>query len=353
VIRQFGLRDVLMLRQIQSQGVHFDLRQSLLHASSPMSAALTGYVTRYYTGVLTCVHTGSGEGLNDRGVAQIWRRPNSPEWNLAFLAPELDAHGSAGEIWQKLLVHLMLLGAQEGIRRICARSPEDSDIEGALRRCGFAVVSREDVFVLTQKAPSGALPQGLRPAGRADQWALRELYRAAVPHLVQQMNDGNPCELDGLVNGLGHVLQSSASYVWSAEGQINAHLSLESTRRGYWLSVLVRPECRTDILPYLRYVLSLATDADQKPIYCPVPDHGAGLGWVLRSIGFNAYARQVLLVNHLVARVAVREALLARNLERGAEPSAPLGHALHHATSSGAGDAQLNPCNLEKQRVCH
>jgi hypothetical protein len=64
---------------------------------------------------------------------------------------------------------------------------------------------------------------------------------------------------------------------------------------------------RADLLPYLKYMLMVAKSAERLPVYCPVADYSVGLGWLLRTCGFESYTRQVMLAAYTMARVPIRQ----------------------------------------------
>ena len=101
---------------------------------------------------------------------------------------------------------------------------------------------------------------------------------------------------------------TTEQYVWADKGRLLACLCLTKTAQGSWLDVLTRPEQRGELLPHLHYVLTRAAPSAQAPVYCPVPDYAVGLSWLLRTLGFESYTRQVLLVAHTVTRVSSEEA---------------------------------------------
>jgi len=211
--------------------------------------------------------------------------------------------------------------------RIYARAAEDSDIEGVLRRVGFTVISREEVFGLSQRDEPAPSPQpaGLRPATPQDDWALGELYRQAVPQLVRRTEELPFRRFATPGSGLA-ALGPIGEYVWVERDRIITYLGLCSSPKSHWLEVVVLPERHVDTLPYIRYMLTLSDRSPLVPVYCPVPDYGAGLGWVLRRLGFEAYARQVLLVAHTAARAPARRQVRGLSLERSAEMHTPVGH---------------------------
>jgi len=345
VIRLFGLRDVLMVKQLQSQGVAFDLRRLLLHSSPPLYSALSGYLTHYNLGTITCVHEGTKEGKNLKGFAQVWPRADQAEWDIVFLSPSLERHENAADLWYRLLTYLTILGAEQGILRIYARSSEDAEAEDIFRQAGFTVIAREEVFALRREPAAAPRPSGLRLLAPQDGRALEELYRQAVPQLVQQA-EGLPSH-----SGLAHYRLPLGSrrgqeYVWAEEGKIIAYMGWYSSPRGCWLEIVARPEHRANTPPCIKHILTLMGCSETMPVYCPVPDYDVGLGWLLRTLGFESCTRQVLLVVHTAARVPVRRKIMVAGLERSVNVHTSVGNLSQMASGR-------KPWAWPEGRKCH
>lgn len=332
MLRLFDPRDMLLLRRLKPQGVAFDLRRHLLQNTSLMRDALLGYLTAHHLGAITCVFRAPAEENGLGGFVQVSEGTGGAEWNLAYLAPNLDYDVNAGSTWYRMLGQLVLLGAENGVERICVRSAEDAEAEDLFRRAGFTVVSREEVFALDQEAKPAPQPRGLRPATPQDQWALNELYRQVVPKVIQQAEGCDPPWGVPRRQVTGRC-GTTEQYVWADKGRMLACLRLTRTARGSWLEVLTRPEQRGDVLPHLRYVLTRAAPSAQSPTYCPVPDYAVGLGWLLRTLGFESYMRQVLLVAHTVTRASARQRLTVPGLEHSIDVSWPMGNVSHSEES--------------------
>jgi hypothetical protein len=326
----FGLRDVFMVKRLQPQGVAFDLRRLLLHSSSPLRSALAGYLTNHHLGTITCVHheESAAAGPHSRAntahaLAQTWPRADEAEWDLAFLAPSLEYQANAPTLWLRLLSDLVVLGAAENIQRIYVRSSEDAEAEDIFRQVGFTIITREEVFALPREPVPAPLPKGLRRITPQDRPALDEFYAQVVPKLVQQA-EGSAPHWWAARERMRPV--AAREYVWAERGRLIAYLGLCSSARGYWLETAVRPEHRADLLPYLKYMLTLTRCSSAAPVYCPVPDYCVGIGWLLRTMGFEPYARQVLMVVHTAARVPVRRQMLVPGLERSVDIGTTVGH---------------------------
>lgn len=322
-MRPFDLRDALAIRQLQPRGVAFDLRRLLLHSFSPARAALLGHLTRQRLGTFTLVQTDSAGGRTI-GYIQAWPRVHPQEWDLAYIAPSLDHQRDASDLWHELLSSLILVGGQRNILRIYARVPEDMEIETILRQCGFTVVTREQVFVLVRPSAPAPLPRGMRPVERQDRWALEQLYRQVVPPLLHQAEDTT---LHDIVRRDWWRHDQAEEYIWIDRERALAHFALVSAPQGYWLQTVVRPESRGDLLPCIRFLLTRMQCSDATPVYAPVPDFTIGLGWLLRTCGFESYNRQTLMVAHTVVHSTVRRALLIPGLDGGMDARTPVGHA--------------------------
>lgn len=325
MIRPFSLGDILTLKRLGHTGVGFDLERLLLYAPSPIHAAVLGLLTRHHLGSITCLReSANGKG---EGFVQVYPRADRSKWDLAYLSPALGSSKDAPELWRQLLSYLIVLGAEQQVHRIYARIAEDAEIEDLLRQVGFTLVMREEVFCLETRPASAPRPAGLRELHHGDIEALNRLHCEIQPQLVQQAEGACPC----WQAPPQRLLSRSASldaFVWEDGGQIQAYLGLVSSVRGHWLQLLVRPDRRADLLPYIRFVLGTVSDSQRGAIYCSVPDRCVGLGWLLRTCGFESYARQVLLVAHTMARVPVQRGLVVPGLEGGIDVSTPVGHVL-------------------------
>jgi len=305
VARKFALGDLFLLKHLEERGVGFDLRNSLVHPATPSQAALIGLLTRHRLGAVTCIHEGDGQS----GFVQVWPHGGSLSWHLAYIAPSLDERPNSAAVWHAMLGQLLRLAAYEGALRVFARCAEDAEIEDTLRQRGFGLATREEVFVLTQPPSPAPAPRGLRRFDEADRWPLRQLYGQAVPSLVQKAEGFSPQELISPLQSLASPPEDH--HVWVDRGEIIAHFAVSRGRAATWMDCVVRPDRRGDALPYMHHILAQQPCSPERPLYACVPDYAVGLGWLLRTLGFETFARQAVLVSHTAAReTAPRPALM-------------------------------------------
>ena len=278
-------------------------------------STLIGYLTGHHFGAITCVHA-DDEG-SVQGAVQVWPHRDRKAWDLSFVAPSLDEHQNAAAIWQALLTYLSRLGIEHNVLRIYARSSEDAEVEDLLRHAGFSMVTRQEIFVLSRQPAPAPLPRGLRPVESDDHWLLEHFHRQVMPPLVQRAED--PCHDIACIAADPFSNLSAQEYIWTKKSEIIAWLKVASSGKAHWLDVVVRPEYRAEMLPHIKYILTLVDISKQRPLFCSIPDYCVGLGWLLRTLGFSSFTRQALMVCHTVVRVQVRHHLSLPTFERSVD----------------------------------
>ncbi len=314
--RTFTLKDLWAVKHLEQRGVGFDLRNSLVHPRTPSQSAVIGYLTRHHLGVVTCVHDDGGGGF-----VQVWPQGGALSWHLSYLSPSLNECPAAEDVWNVLLSQLLRCASAQGMRRVFARCAEDVEIESVLRQNGFGLVTREEVYVLTKPLTPVPAPRGLRRLDDGDQWSLQQLYGQAVPSLVQKAEGLAPHEARSPLQTLASP--PDEHWVWVDHGEIVAHLGVSHGERGTWVDGVVRPDRRGDVLPYLRYLLAQQPCLPERPLYVCVPDYAVGLGWLLRTLGLETFARQAVMVAQTAARETVPRKTLVPGLE-GVDCGAPV-----------------------------
>jgi hypothetical protein len=288
-----------------------------------MRSALMGLLSNNHLGAITCIHQGQGEAKSSAGFVQVWPYPGQARWDMAFISPSLDRHLNASDIWYRLLTYLIIYAAEQGVLRVTARSSEDAEAEDVFRHAGFRLVGREEVFALSSVQQKTATPRGLRTVRESDRWALRELCRQVIPLSMQDPQTGLPYQ----TTLSAHSVPGSAGleeFVWVQRDEIMAYFGLLRASGGCWLDIVVRPHHRGDILHHLKHLLGQAQNGASQPVYCTVPDYCVGVSWLLRTLGFEPYARQALLAAATAAEVRVRPKILIPGLEGTVDVGTPM-----------------------------
>ncbi|MCE5257652.1 MAG: hypothetical protein LLG44_01150 [Chloroflexi bacterium] len=299
----------------------FDLRRQLLYPRTPLASALIGLFSHGELGSISSVYSSAARQEPASGFISIFPRRYIPYWDLGFLAPALDASAQASCIWGKLLNHISICGAKSGISRIYARTAEDPEVEDILHQVGYTMVSRSEIFVLVNRPSPVLAPRGLHRLEPRDAASIYHLYSEVVPPLAQQAEGLMPHWASLKSHHLGHIWHSR-EYIWAEKNRANAYLGLCETSHANWLEVVVRPEYRAEVMPLIKHILASSDNLDSAPVYCQVPDYSVGIGWVLRALGFESYAKQVAMVEYTMARVPALKRIIVPGLETGIDVSA-------------------------------
>ena len=305
MIRPFGLRHVLAVRELQHTGIWLDLFHCLLLRRSALATAMIAPVPWVGTGLASYVWETDG---SIQGFIQMLRRPGRQEADILFLAPADNARPQSAAAWTKLISYCIQDAGQHDMRRLFVSLPKDSADIDLFTALGFATYSNEDVFVLNRPRRSDPTPQNpsLRPRVAEDVWWLRRLYGIYTPMPVQHsegLNDGmSPTTLSlawwELTDQQGYVLETA--------GEIVGGVQLVSGRGGHWLLLHGDPGNAAQMATLVRQGLSMVV-GKRRPVYSAVRDYQGGLRAILQDAGFELFDRRARMVKHVAVRVKAAE----------------------------------------------
>lgn len=328
MITQFTWSDLLLLARLEKQRASLCPVEALTHPRWSVGMAFTSLLAlgeaRAHTFVLN-------ERRRDRsalqGFIQVEQPPAWPEMYIRSIAPDLDQDPLTWEdsrtAWARLLTHAVTVAGERGLQRVFATVPDRSEALQVVSACGFSVYAREDVYCLSADAHiQGVAREGIRPERDDDQWQLDQLYRRAVPHLVQQAEAlterAGSAAIDGALaweRGEGFVLEEGSD--------ILGYGHLAPGRIGHWLTLLVQPDAYKRTAELLDYGLALLSYYPDLPVYCAVREYQGELCGPLDELGFALLARYCRTVKHTTVRVAEPARGLVRALEKRAEVPRP------------------------------
>ena len=307
VIRPFDLRDVPLVAQLENQGTPLNAELALTQKPHPLQSALASFFSLGNRGRYTFVRRASLADPPERraGLVQMRVRGDSTRGYITFIAPALSAGDGVEDIWADLVEHVGIEAGRGGVHHLIAEAPEDGDEVDVLRRAGFVIYLRQDIYhVEAAKAHRASLPEGaLRACEDADTWAIQQLYFNTAPRLAQ-LAEGAPQP--------GHT-RARRGYVDNEDtGSLGAYVELRRGSHGAWFNLIVHPDAESRAARIVSQALAqLGPDWD-KPIYCGVRRYQEWLHRPLESLGFAAYESSVLMVKHLVAHAPQPEVALAR-----------------------------------------
>jgi hypothetical protein len=263
-------------------------------------------------GVETWVQIENGQ---IHGLIAARARFGTDVWDIDQLvvAPSLDDD----RVCLRLLDHLCSAAVEEGVLKVFLRLTDESRWATASRQAGFAHYTSEQIYVLPAlerlERPSLA---GLRPRRPADHQALFQLYSAAVPAHVRQIEAMTLQEWRWNDNwGFASVAsvrpalsRRRRDLVVQGEGELLAWLQVHAGAR----TVRLLNDAESGIEPDLLLRRALAELAPSGPVAVAVRDYQRELVVPLEELGFVPGESHALFARLLAARIPERRLVPAR-----------------------------------------
>lgn len=230
----------------------------------------------------------------------------APRAQMTYLAPRALAQTDNGACLQ-LLDALTAAAGQRGAHSLNAEVDENSPLFETMRRAGFAVYARQELWRCPPGAAGARNEATLRwqRARSDDSQDMRQLLRALVPPMLHQALE-QPAE--------------RADWLYREDGQVLAILAIRRGRRAHSLLPYVHPRLAERVAALLRGALALTSA--KLPRYITIRRYQDWWGEALPALGFARHARQAVLVRHIAAsiRAARFPDELLEALEKGITP---------------------------------
>jgi hypothetical protein len=332
MIKSFGVRDLLLVGNLQKKGTCLDPEIALIRPYSPLLAALSSYFFMQEVGTSTFILEAMDQSIQGQGLVQMRRRRGRPEADVIYLAPSLrqaqdTAFSTADEapmIWHRLLSYLCARAGERGIRRLFARLAEGGEEMETFQQVGFSLYTREDIFCLKSLSESHQRLNrvAMRPQQAVDAWALQRLYAKVAPRLVQQAESLG--ERGWERSSVDWPLRSrSEGYVLEDNGEIVSYLLFSGGRIGHWMRILLHPQAYDRAAEVIQHGLAFLSHYPPCPIYCSVREYEGGLRVPLQDWGFEPFGSQAVLVKHTTVRIKEPAIKLVPALDKRAEAATP------------------------------
>jgi len=311
-IRPLDVRDLRLLHRVRRDGLCLHAQVAYPRGPHALQTALLDVLT---PGRAT--HTLVARPLlpgDPAAVGQITHDLGDSVARLGFIGPTAQVDGPVG---LRLLDALSQEAGVRGAHNLIAEVDEDQPAFEGLRRAGFAVYARQQIWRWQGTPPPeqeyDAVWRSETPAdGEVIAWLVANL----VPGLVLQAEAAPGRNRRGLLH-------------W-AEGELRAYLDLERGPRGVWAQAYIHPAVEAiDML--LAAFLRRVGESD-RPVYLCLRSYQGWMVGALDRLGFEKVAEQAVMVRRLAAAVrrAVPAPLPAINGGR-VEPTTPFAGANHGA----------------------
>jgi hypothetical protein len=294
MIRLFDLRDLPLVHRLRDQSISLHTESALTNGAHPLRSALAGMLI----GRDTPTFVWKAEESDASGFVQLHLREDGEQAQIVTVGVATGRNGPDEEderqtieedVWIKLLEQLIAESGQRGIHSLVAEVSETGQELVVLRRAGFVVYTRQDVWQLSDSDVD--VEDSLLQARTAqDQWDISLLYANTVPRLIQLVEPSPP-----LHDGPGWTLRE--------DDELVAFVHRHDGPTGSWLRLFVHPGAHTEAVDILRSVLRLRKPSVEQPLFCSVPRYQSWLQRALVDLGFVHLGSQAMMVKHTVQRV--------------------------------------------------
>lgn len=346
MIRPFNLRDLPLVHRLSELGVSLHTESALTKNLHPTRGALFSLVGGDFP---TYVWKSDKNGL--AGFIQLCLDDDNVHAHILYLSSTSDnniteSNGTAvsdtnstngqrpyqvnENAWLPLLDQAVVEAGQRGIHSLVAEVDEVSEELPVLRRAGFVVYTRQDVWVLATGEPNHTENETnlLRPRQAEDDWDIQLLYANTVPRLVQLVEPMPP-------------LDDGACWVLHEENELAAFVHVSVGPVATWMRLFIHPSAEIQADSIITAVVQKTPDAATRPIYCCVRRYQSWVQTALERSGFTLWGSQAVMVKHIVQKATKPLTDLSAVLEaQGITPTAPL---IRQYKKTGEQKKKMNP----------
>ncbi|MCB9419555.1 MAG: hypothetical protein H6667_07115 [Ardenticatenaceae bacterium] len=294
MIRPFNLRDLPLIRRLSEQGVSLHTESALTNNLNSLREALFSLVGGDYPTFVWKLDTGSAAGFiqllldeDEQHARIIYISPND---EVVDSGEQNDDQISNEDLWLPLLDQAVVEIGSRGIHSLVAEVSETGPELPILRRAGFAIYTRQDIWRLDEV---GCLPEPkleMVPRRPVDDWDIQLLYGNMVPRLVQLVEPVPP-------------LNRGGSWLLRENGELAAFGHMRNGSIATWLRLFIHPNAEAQADEIVAAMVQIAGSKAARPIYCCVRRYQSWLERPLQDAGFIHWGSQAVMVKHTVHHV--------------------------------------------------
>ncbi|MDX1613943.1 MAG: hypothetical protein R3300_06495 [Candidatus Promineifilaceae bacterium] len=304
MIRPFQLRDLALVHRLGEHGVVLQAEPALISSPHPLRSALIHMLVggQYVTYVWRSADDDAAafvqlqweEGSSSVSLACLGSRSDGAATDEA---PRLDE-----DVWLAVLDDLVAEIGSYGVHNLIAEVSETGDELPVLRQAGFAVYTRQDIWINDEHQESFDSTVELSKRQEVDDWDVNVLYSSVVPRLIQSVEPSPP-------------LDKGQSWILREDDELAAFVHIRNGPAASWMRLLMHPNAQTEAGEVLKAALQIQRPSDSHPLYCCVRRYQSWLSSALEEAGFVRWGAQAVMVRHIAQRVQQRVPVLKGVLE--------------------------------------
>lgn len=326
MIRPFQLRDLALVHRLSEQGISLHTESALTKNVYPIRGALMSLVGGDFPTYVWKADKNDHAGFIQLHLEEenhhghiLYLSSSSARQPAASAAVNREQNGRslipappdiAENAWLPLLDQAVIETGRRGLHSLVAEVDETSDELLRLRRAGFVVYTRQDVWV-RQESAQIKNHKILTPRRSTDDWDIQLLYANTVPRLVQLVEPTPP-----IYNGEGWVLREG--------NELTAFVHIHDGPVATWMRLYIHPNAEAQIDDIVQSALKVKPPSPTHPIYCCVRRYQSWVQHSLARMGFSLWGSQAVMVKHTVHYLPKSASELVRVVDtQGVTPTTP------------------------------
>lgn len=306
MIRPFSLRDLPLVRRLSDQGTLLHAEAALTRSCQPLRGALFNMISRRDS----ATYIWREEGGNSAGFVQLYLPEDQAHAHLLCLGAtdpdeEQEAESPINETaWLSLLEGAIVAMGQRGIHSLIAEVAESGPELPVLRRAGFAVYTRQDIWVFQGTPQEDIEIEGralLELAQKVDEWDVEWLYANTVPPLIQLVEPAPP------QNGQIWILRDAE--------ELTAFVHIQEGSVATWIQIFIHPSAHEQSAAIVKAAIALSNGPASNTVYCCVRRYQSWLQHALADNGFQRCKSQAVMVKHIATPAQQKAGELSKLLQ--------------------------------------
>jgi hypothetical protein len=218
-------------------------------------------------------------------AGQLKLRVDDVNAHLTYLAPS-PVPDSDDTPWLNALDALAREAGKLRAHALIAEVEEDSPLFGTLRTAGYAVYSRQQVWIRRGLAANMPSRFKLREESQSDIGDIYALMNATIPKMIQPiaMPPGDMPRL-----------------VYRDEGRMLAYIAYSLGKRGVYVIPYLHPDILPDAAALIDAALQMIAPTSKLPISVVIRRYQDWLAHAMERLGFECGAEQAVMVKHITA----------------------------------------------------
>jgi hypothetical protein len=287
MIRPFQLPDFNLLYRLDRHKIPLNAEAALTRSSRPVWSALRDMVSSSESRT----YIWKSAENNAVGFVQLQLNDEGTHAKLLYLGSAENGNTEATpveqDIWLPILDDLVAEVGKLGVQGIVAEAPENGPELPILRRAGYAVYTRQDIWLHKGETPLRQSDTAVAMAGQQDEWDVELLYAHTVPHMIQLVEPHPP-------------LEGPEKWTLRERNELAAYAHIKKNSEASWLRLFVHPNAETPPDSLVAAILNESPPSTARPIYCRLRRGQQWLESALQANGFEYWGSQAVMVKQTV-----------------------------------------------------